>query len=276
MTDKHVTIAILAKDKSVTLPLYLYCILSQTFPKSQTSLYIRTNDNTDNTTEILKNFVDEHGEKYKEVYFNDEDINSELKTYNVHEWNNFRFKILGKIRQDSIDWAKDRDSWYFVIDCDNFINPNTLESLINLNLPTVAPLLQSSSLYSNYHYDHDVNGYLKNHSMYHSLYNYQVLGIVKVSVIHCTYLIRPDILKDVCYDDESYRYEYVIFSDALRKKSIPQYIDNRDKHYGFITFATKIEDFKKECITDPKFKKFLDSYCSLWSPNIDILNAFQN
>jgi len=62
-----VTIAILAKKKAATLPLYLDCILSQTYPKEKTLLYIRTNDNTDNTTEILKDFIEPHGHKYKQV-----------------------------------------------------------------------------------------------------------------------------------------------------------------------------------------------------------------
>jgi hypothetical protein len=38
------------------------------------------------------------------------------------------------------------------------------------------------------------------------------------------------------YDDKSGRYEYVIFSDTARKKSIPQFLDTRDI-YGYISFA---------------------------------------
>ena len=42
---EFVTIAILAKDKAHTLPLYLQCIEQQTWPAQQTYLYIRTNNN---------------------------------------------------------------------------------------------------------------------------------------------------------------------------------------------------------------------------------------
>lgn len=255
------TIAILAKDKASTLSLYLHCLLSQTFPKNQTHLYIRTNDNNDNTVEILKKFIDEHGSKYKEVYFDDSSINEKLKTFGNHEWNAVRFKILGKIRQDSINYAIKKDSWYFIADCDNFISPETIESLMSFNLPVVAPLLYADSLYSNYHADIDINGYYKECPLYHQLIHRQIRGIVEVPVIHCTYLIRPDVLSIVSYDDDSYRYEYVIFSDILRKNGVVQYLSNIDQFYGYIVFWEKEED--KE-VSD-KFKKFLDRHYSNWN-----------
>ena len=54
-----------------------------------------------------------------------------------------------------------------------------------------------------------------------------------------------NILNKISYDDESYRYEYVIFSDTLRKLGIPQYLDN-SIDYGFLTFADTKEDFEKQ------------------------------
>src|SRR5579872_6045160 len=53
--NEYITIAILAKDKAHTLPLYLDCIEAQTWPKSNTYLYIRTNNNNDNTAQVLGN-----------------------------------------------------------------------------------------------------------------------------------------------------------------------------------------------------------------------------
>jgi hypothetical protein len=71
-------------------------------------------------------------------------------------------------------------------------------------------------------------------------------GVIDVPVVHCTYFIRNDILSDISYDDNSGRYEYVIFSDVLRKKGIPQYLDNR-MEYGFLTFAITPEELEKDC-----------------------------
>jgi hypothetical protein len=257
-----ITIAILAKNSSTTLPLYLYCLENQTFPKNKTNLYIRTNDNTDNTIDILKEYIKKHNGEYNDIYYDDSSINEELKKMDNHEWNSFRFKILGKIRQESIDYAIKMNSWYFVADCDNFISPTTIESLMNFNLPVVAPLLYSDNYYSNYHSNIDENGYLKETDFYYQLLNRDIKGLIQVPVVHCTYLIRPDILPSVSYDDNSYRYEYVIFSDVLRKANIPQYISNIDPYYGYIVFWQKESDI----FIHPKLEIFLNNsfnYCKI-------------
>jgi hypothetical protein len=53
-STEFVTIAILTKDKAHVLPLYLNQIESQTYPASKIKLYIRTNNNRDNTAAILE------------------------------------------------------------------------------------------------------------------------------------------------------------------------------------------------------------------------------
>lgn len=235
-TDRPVTIAILAKDKAHTLPLFLACIEKQTWPQSKTYLYIRTNDNNDQTAQILKDWVARVGDKYLGVYFDDSDAPISVKEYVQHEWNCIRFQVLGKIRQESLDWAHAHNSHYFVADCDNFIFPHTIETMVYTNLPIVAPLLHSNCAYSNFHPDVDENGYMKDSPFYLPFVNREIKGHVQVPVVHCTYFIRHEILQHMTYDDESYRYEYVIFSDNARKKEIPQYLDTTDV-FGFVSFA---------------------------------------
>ena len=72
-----------------------------------------------------------------------------------------------------------------------------------------------------------------------------IKGLIQVPVVHCAYLVRYENLPNVLYDDDSYRYEYVIFSDMLRKQNIPQYIDNRDM-YGYVSFAETSEELYQE------------------------------
>jgi len=247
-----VVIALLVKDKEIFLPLFLTCIYNQVFNKKNIHLYIRTNDNKDRTTNILKYFVNKYGKEYASVYYDDKDISPNLKKYAEHEWNAERFKILGKIRQESIDYAKKLNADYFVVDCDNLILPHTLEEMYKLReLGVISPMLKTNTNYSNYHYDIDENGYYKDHPEYLQLYNYVKRGIHSVKVVHCTYYIHNKFLKDVYYDDNSYRYEYVIFSDSLRKKNIEQYLDNRN-YYGIISFSASKAEFSKYLI-DTKF-----------------------
>lgn len=116
---EFVTIAILAKDKAHILPLYLTCIENQTWPADKTYLYIRTNNNNDDTASILRHWVEKVHDRYACIYFDDSDVPEQVQNYGQHEWNAERFKVLGKIRQDSVHWAQEHNSHYFVVDCDN-------------------------------------------------------------------------------------------------------------------------------------------------------------
>jgi hypothetical protein len=248
---EYITIAILAKDKAHILPTYLQCLEEQTWPADKTYLYIRTNNNNDDTAHILHEWVDRVGDRYADIYFDDSDVDVNVEQFGQHEWNYTRFKVLGDIRQASVDWAYAHNSHYFVADCDNLIFPETIEEMFITHLPVVAPLLRcySQKYYSNYHDIVDENGYYTPSVLYYEILDQQVMGIIEVDVVHCTYFIRHEVLDKMRYDDESARYEYVIFSDNARKHNIPQYIDNRTI-YGYISFAENNEEFAQEPFLD--------------------------
>jgi GR25 family glycosyltransferase involved in LPS biosynthesis/glycosyltransferase involved in cell wall biosynthesis/SAM-dependent methyltransferase len=237
---RRVLLAILAKQKEAALPLYLDCIEALDYPKSSIVLYIRTNNNTDRSEQILRDWVARFGHFYAAVEFDATDVDSKVEELREHEWNPTRFRVLGQIRDASLQRARELDcKFYFVADVDNFLRRSTLRELIALNLPIVGPLLRPiipQKLYSNYHADIDADGYYKHCDQYYWILSRQVRGVVEVPVIHCTYLIRADVIPELTYQDGTDRHEYVIFSDSARKAGIPQYIDNRQL-YGYITFA---------------------------------------
>lgn len=251
-SNEFVTIAILAKQKAHVLPLYLNLIENQTYPPSKIKLYIRTNNNRDHTAAILEQWIEKVKDKYSEIYYDSSDVEEPVHEYSPHEWNSLRLQVLTRLRQESIEWAQARGTHYFVVDCDNFIVPETLETLLNTNLPVVGPLLRNGddplSNYSNYHYVTDENGYYKYSDLYFEILNQTIKGLIEVEVIHCTYLVRNEVLDFVSYLDGSGRYDYVIFSDTLRKSGISQYIDNR-RNYGKLTFCDTVEEFKSKNIT---------------------------
>jgi GR25 family glycosyltransferase involved in LPS biosynthesis/SAM-dependent methyltransferase/tetratricopeptide (TPR) repeat protein len=236
----RVLVAILAKQKEPALPLYLECIEALDYPKSSIVLYIRTNNNTDRTEQILREWVARVGHLYAHVEFDAEDVEARVEQFGVHEWNATRFRVLGRIRNVSMRRALEHEcDFYFVADVDNFVRPCTLRELMALDLPIVAPLLRSigaGNFYSNYHAEIDANGYYKACDQYHWILNRWVRGVMEMPVVHCTYLIRADVLNDLTYEDGSNRFEYVVFSDSARKSRVPQYLDNRQV-YGYITFA---------------------------------------
>jgi len=236
----RVLIAILAKQKEAALPLYLECIEALDYPKSSIVLYIRTNNNTDKTEQILRDWVARVGHLYDTVEFEASDVPEKVEQFGEHEWNETRFSVLGRIRNLSMRRAIELEcDYYFVADADNFIRPATLRELVALDLPIASPLLRSiapGQYYSNYHAEIDDKGYFKGCDQYGWILHRYIRGVVEVPVVHCTYLVRTDVIPQLTYEDTTTRYEYVIFSDSARKAKIPQYLDNR-QIYGYITFG---------------------------------------
>ncbi|TPJ75281.1 glycosyltransferase [Mesorhizobium sp. B2-5-13] len=236
----RVLIAILAKQKEPALPLYLECIEALDYPKESIVLYIRTNNNTDRTEHILREWVERVGHLYAAVEFDASDVSDRVEQFGEHEWNETRFRVLGRIRNISLRKTLQHGcDFYFVVDVDNFVRPATLRELVALDLPIVAPLLRSISsgqYYSNYHAEVDANGYYMECDQYGWVLNRHVRGIIEMPLVHCTYLVRADVLIELTYEDATSRYEYVIFADSARKAGVVQYMDNRQV-YGYITFG---------------------------------------
>ena len=245
MTMPTVFVAVLAKQKEIVLSKWLESLYALDYPKNRIILYVRSNNNTDATESILRGWVAEHGKEYLAVYEVYNDVDVPVEKYDVHEWNEERFSVLAKIRDESIRKAISlQTDYYFVVDVDNFILPHTLKSLVGWGVGVVAPMLKcvdpESPMYSNYHNVVDPGGYFQDNPEYYAIWDRKIRGLLDIDLVHCTYLIRRDVLPLVSYSDGSGRYEYVIFSDNLRKQKIPQYLDN-SQEYGVLTLREDIQ-----------------------------------
>jgi len=243
----RVLVAILAKQKEEALPLFLRCIEAIDYPKSAIVLYVRTNNNTDLTEQILRDWIAQIGPSYAGVEFDAASVEQPVETFGQHEWNETRFRVLGNIRNVSLSKTSEHAcDFYFVCDVDNFIRPCTLRELVALKLPIVAPLLRitdPNGYYSNFFAEVDPNGFYGHCDQYHWILQRRIRGVFEVPVVHCTYLIRADVIPRLGYLDGSERYEFVVFSDSARKAGIQQYIDNR-QIYGYITFDAESDAAK--------------------------------
>ena len=252
-SDKHVVVAILAKDKAHCLPRYLKCLESQTWPKSRTLIYIRTNNNNDATREMLEAWVEaqrkisgkKDGQGYVSIYIDVSEVEAKVQQWAPHEWNATRFKVLGAIRRASVEYAMRHDAHYFVVDCDNFIAPSTLEAMCESGYDAIAPVLTTSRYYSNFHFKADKDGYMDQTWCDSAMPELRLRGIVECDTIHCTYFLSHDVLKHAIYDDGTGRYEYAILADQLRKAKVAQYMDNR-VDYGRLTFADDLKVLEAE------------------------------
>jgi hypothetical protein len=273
---KNVFIAVLAKQKEKVLPLFLRSLYELDYPKENIFIYFRTNNNTDNTPVLIEEWIKTYGKEYKGLIYDSKDVEQKVQNYGVHEWNGERFRVLAKIRQESLRQFLLTDcDYYFVIDVDNFIFPETLKSLIAADKPIIAPLLRYAvatdeyqdtpedaervgahkcRYYSNYHYMVDDYGSIINEPVY-----YQILhrvdgyvGVIDVDCVHCTYLIKREYVDKLNYLEESDRWEYMVFSESARKNRINQYLDNR-KIYGILTLTENgaVSEWMYEYLKDP-------------------------
>lgn len=251
---KKVLWAILAKDAEEFLPLYFECLLNQTYPKSEIFLYIRTNDNSDNTADILKEFIQEHGDKYSGIYFDENTVDLSLKDFDRHDWNSYRLRVIGQLRQDSINYARDLFfDYYFVSDVDNFILPDTLESLVSLELQAVAPLLNmvipetTSNPYENRYYSTfyaaDKNFFYRESPEVNEIVLRRKPGVHKIDLIHCTYLLHCSILPKADYCIRPGNWEFMNLMLSLESQGIERHIDAR-KQYGVLTLSEGIDDVR--------------------------------
>ena len=261
MTQPDVFLALLVKQKEAVLPLFLESLNSWDYPKENIFIYIRTNNNTDNTKQLLEEWIEEYGDKYKGLIYNSEDVPEKVEQYDVHFWNGERFRVLGKIRQESMNQALLTDcKYYFVVDTDNFLFPETLKELVKLDLPIVAPFLRyavalgenadtpieaakreghMSRYYSNYHDKVDDFGSIIPEDLYYKILNQEVRGLIECMCVHCTYLIKREYLSELNYLEQSDRWEYMVFSNSARDKGITQYLDNRTI-YGVLTLSENL------------------------------------
>ncbi|MBA3956983.1 MAG: glycosyltransferase family 2 protein [Parachlamydiaceae bacterium] len=233
--NKTVFVAVLARNKDHVLPKFFKCLENLDYDKKLMTIYINTNNNSDDTLKVIANWIAKNKEHYKDVILENKDV-AEVMSTNPHDWAPTRFKILANIRNRSLEKAKEsKADYYFVVDCDNFIVPSTLKDLVHKDRPIIAPLLRSipepCDRYANFFCDATESGYYKDHPNYEYIINRSMVGTFKVPVVHCTYLINSKHLDKLNYVDDTDDYEFVIFSRKARENGIDQYICN-EKEYG--------------------------------------------
>jgi hypothetical protein len=269
--DKTVLIAILARNKAHVLPRFLKNIDSLEYDKKKISVYINTNNNQDETERVLRAWQDKNQVNYRSIVFESHHVES-LNDTNPHEWNENRFHALGKIRNQSLAITKKENcDYYFVVDCDNFIEPCTLKELVTQDKPIIAPLLTAfpkpGDMYSNFFCAVSESGYFRDHPDYGQILLKKKKGIFEVPLVHCTYLIKKEYIDKLTYVDGSDDYEFVIFAKSARNNDVSQYIDN-EKYFGQLLhlddnvtleeeaeFMASLEAPKTQSVTQEVFSK---------------------
>lgn len=271
-----VLLAILARNKAHTLPTYLKCIDNLNYDRKKISVYINTNNNTDQTEEILKNWMQTHQNDYASIAIENHHVNN-LENERPHEWNAARFKTLALIRNKSMAKAlESRSEFYFVVDCDNFIAPDTLSILVSKDKPIIAPLLKAipepGDIYSNYFCAVSSTGYYENHPNYMKIWSGIAKGTFEVPVVHCTYLIKCNVIPQLTYIDGTEDYEFIIFSREARKRGISQFICNEQPFGSLIHFKSDLTLNEEKT----RFEEVLASDLNLLDPKPSVKQVFSH
>ncbi len=264
--DQSVMIAILARNKAHVLPTFLNCIENLDYDKRKITLYINTNNNCDETEELLEKWAARVADSYAAVLFEHIEVEN-LNDLHMHNWNPDKWKKLGAIRNRSLEKAKSlRCSYYFVCDCDNFVAPETLRYLVNEDKPIIAPLLRSVTIendpYCNFFPAINENGYCKNHPDYDVIFNRKKKGSFQVPLVHQVYLVKTDCIDRLTYIDGSDDWEFIIFAKSAREAGVEQYICNALDFGTFLHFPEnpsldeEKQAFEELCKNRTQFDRF--------------------
>ncbi|XP_033643048.1 procollagen galactosyltransferase 1-like [Asterias rubens] len=235
-----VLIPILARNKEHTLATFFGCLERLQYPKDRISLWISSDHNIDNTSNVLLDWVNKTKSLYHNVHI---EVNEEPQAYDWEsgpiDWPEERFLHLIQLRQTALQEARRQWADYlFAVDVDNFLeNPDVLMQLMAHQKTVIAPMLESTKMYSNFWGGMNQKGYYKRTEQYVHILKRNVTGIFQVPMVHSTYLINlrdkkstqlmysapPEYSGDV--DD------MLTFAFSARKAGIPFYVSNQE-YYG--------------------------------------------
>nr|XP_033329451.1 glycosyltransferase 25 family member [Megalopta genalis] len=251
-----VLISILVRNKAHTLPYFLTFLEQLNYPKDRIHLCIYSDNNIDNSIEILSTWINNRVNEYHGI---DKDFNEKSNGFEdedgVADWSIQRFLHVINLRERGLNagrqlWA----DFVLMLDADVFLtNPNTLDKLVLKNEIVASPLLKSDGMYSNFWTGMNTYYYYLRTDKYDQILFREETGCFKVPMVHSAVLInlRRSISDRLSYDPR-YLDQYdgpvddiISFAVGANKSDIPLFICN-DEDYGFVTMPLE----KGETITD--------------------------
>lgn len=116
-----VFIAILARNKEITLPYFLSLLQDQDYPKDRISLWISSDHNQDNTITVLEKWLSSVSDKYHSIVTNFDKSGSKYPDeLGPAHWSLNRFNNVINLREKALNSA--RAKWAdFILVCHIFL-----------------------------------------------------------------------------------------------------------------------------------------------------------
>uniref|UniRef100_A0A8D8Q9H1 Glycosyltransferase 25 family member n=1 Tax=Cacopsylla melanoneura TaxID=428564 RepID=A0A8D8Q9H1_9HEMI len=237
-------VAILVRNKAHTLPYFLTLFEQLNYPKDRMYLWIRSDHNIDNSSSIVKSWLEANQHKYHHVdsVFDPEpysDLDEE-----VAYWPKERYTHMIGLRESALTTARKLWADYILfLDADVFLtNPDTLSLLISKNTTAVGPMLKSDGLYSNFWCGMSEKFYYKRTEDYEPILSKKRVGCHQVPMVHSCVLVNlnvdsSDAFTFVPNKLKGYKGPHddiITFALSTNFSGVHLYVCN-DQSYGYVT-----------------------------------------
>ncbi|KAL6261421.1 hypothetical protein P5V15_006515 [Pogonomyrmex californicus] len=250
--EPTVLIAILIRNKAHTLPYFLSLLERQNYPKNRISLWIRSDNNIDNTIDILNEWLSSRDNMYHllNVHLNASSTGFEDEK-TIADWSPRRFAHVINLREQALNYA--REIWadfIWMLDADVFLtNPNTMRDLVYKGHTVVAPLLKSDGMYSNFWAGITAEYYYMRTEFYEPILFREKIGCHNVPMIHTAIFIdlrrrdsdRLTYKADKLTDYDGPIDDIITFAVGANKSDVPLFVCN-EYIYGFVMVPLENEE----------------------------------
>ncbi|XP_052854466.1 glycosyltransferase 25 family member [Drosophila gunungcola] len=250
-----VLIALLVRNKAHTLPMFLSYLDQQDYPKQRIAFWLRCDHSNDDSIDILRNWLDNSADLYQSVkYVFEPQDRSYLNESSPYEWPASRFKHLIAMKEEAFQYG--REIWadfMFFLDADVLLtSKDALKTLTRLQLPIVAPMLISESLYSNFWCGMTEDYYYRRTDEYKEIYHVKKQGSFPVPMVHTAVLVNMNhrvVRRNLTFDKsrllemqrsrqqeplyEGPADDIIVFAISANSSGIPLHICN-DINFGYI------------------------------------------
>ncbi|XP_030371927.1 glycosyltransferase 25 family member [Scaptodrosophila lebanonensis] len=187
-----VLITVLVRNKGHVLPYFLSYLEKLDYPKERISLWLRCDHSTDNSIEVLQQWLEHSSDLYHSVNYDLDNVTSSYRNESSpNDWPVSRFKHVIELKEQAMAYAQSIwADFIFFLDVDVLLTaPQALKSLTSLRLPIVAPMLLSEGLYSNFWCGMTSDYYYQRTDEYKEIYYVKKEGVFEVPMVHTAVLV---------------------------------------------------------------------------------------
>uniref|UniRef100_A0A8C3G967 procollagen galactosyltransferase n=1 Tax=Cyclopterus lumpus TaxID=8103 RepID=A0A8C3G967_CYCLU len=238
----RVLLALICRNSEHSLPYFLGTIERLNYPKERMALWVATDHNKDNTTDMLRDWLVKMQSLYHYVEWRPKEEPEHYQNEDgPKQWGDLRYEHVMKLRQVALESAREMWADYFMLaDCDNLLtNPNVLWKLMNENKTIIAPMLESRAAYSNFWCGMTSQGYYKRTPAYIPIRKQLRKGCFAVPMVHSTFLIdlRKEASRQLAFHPPHSEYSWafddiIVFAFSARMADVQMFVCNKET-YGY-------------------------------------------